>query len=143
MTVWITYETVMRGFISVLFIAILAATLPGYALAHVGSAGQREQNERVIREIGVGDKARVEVKLKDGSKVKGVIRSATSDRFVVEQEKTRVDREIAFADVETAKKPRSGLKPRTWAIIGGAAAAAVVVGITVLYPVLCDGGAGC
>lgn len=39
------------------------------------------------------------------------------------------------------KKPGGGLSTRTWVIIGAAAAAAVIVGVTVIKPVLCDGGA--
>lgn len=104
---------------------------------------KRERVEETIRGIGTGDRARVELKLANGARVKGVISSVGSDSFVVNVEKTSVAKTILFSDVESARKPRHGLKPRTWAIIGGAAAAVVILSITVFYPVLCDGGAGC
>jgi small nuclear ribonucleoprotein (snRNP)-like protein len=144
MTVLIIYETVMKRFLTaIMMIAAVVAAFPGSLIAQSGSTAQRDKYERIVRDIGVGDKATVEVKLKDGTKVKGLIRSFNPDSFVVEQEKTHVEQTVAFNDVESAKKPRNGLKPRTWAIIGGAAAAAIIIGVTVLYPVLCDGGAGC
>jgi hypothetical protein len=50
---------------------------------------------------------------------------------------------VAYADVKEVKKPGGGLSTRTWVIIGAAAVAAVIVGVTVIKPVVCDGGAGC
>lgn len=47
------------------------------------------------------------------------------------------------ADVTEVRKQKGGFSNLTWGIIAGAAVAAVIVGVTVIKPVLCDGGAGC
>ena len=102
-----------------------------------------DEARATVNAIGTGPKAKVEAKLKNKTKVKGTVQAITADSFTVIDEKTGSSQTVAFADIDSVKKPRTGLKPRTWIIIGAAAAAAVIVGTTVLYPVLCDGGAGC
>jgi len=102
-----------------------------------------DKARETVNAIGTGPKAKVEAKLKNKTKVKGAVQAITADSFTVIDEKTGSSQTVAFADIDSVKKPRTGLKPRTWIIIGAAAAAAVIVGTTVLYPVLCDGGAGC
>lgn len=96
-----------------------------------------------VRGIGVGAQARVEVKLRNDKKLKGHIASATNDAFTVVEPKTGVTQTIEFGDVASVKKPNKGLGRTTWIVIGAAAAAAIIVSVTVLHPVLCDGGAGC
>lgn len=103
-----------------------------------------EQARAKVRQMGVGSRARVEVKLRDKTKVKGYVSAADSaDSFTVTDPKTGASRAIAYSDVDKVGKPGGGLSTRGWVILGAAATAAVVVGVTVLYPVLCDGGAGC
>ena len=101
-----------------------------------------EQTRAKVQKIGVGEKARVEVKLRDKTKLKGYVSAAGEDSFTVTNAKTGVATDVAYDQVSQVKKP-GGISPLTWGIIGGAAAAAVIVGVTVLHPVLCDGGAGC
>ncbi|MEO7658576.1 MAG: hypothetical protein ABIV48_03085 [Pyrinomonadaceae bacterium] len=98
-----------------------------------------EKNRAVVRNVG----ARVEVKLKNGTKLKGHVEKAADDSFTLLDSKTGTRQSIAYADIDSAKNARSGLKPSTWIIIGAAAAAVVILSITVVKPVLCDGGAGC
>ena len=105
------------------------------------SAGERARSE--VRKLGVGPKARVEVRLLDGNVLKGSVSAAGEDTFTVTDSKTGATRTVAYADVARVKRPGGGLSTRTWVIIGAAAAAAVIVGVTVIRPVLCDGGAGC
>lgn len=96
-----------------------------------------------VAKIGVGRDARVEAKLNDGSKVKGYISAAENDSFTVVDRKTGSSQTISYADVVSVKKSSGGLSPLTWGIIGGASAAAIIIGLTVVKPVVCDGGAGC
>jgi hypothetical protein len=107
------------------------------------SRSQENEARAVVAKTGIGEKARVELELNNGTKIKGNIESVSADAFTVATKDSGNIQTIAFADVRKIKNPRSGLKPRTWIIIGAAAAAAIIVGKTVLYPVLCDGGAGC
>ncbi|MGH9883533.1 MAG: hypothetical protein ACRD6N_19080, partial [Pyrinomonadaceae bacterium] len=73
----------------------------------------------------------------------GYISAKENDSFTVTDSKTGASQMLEYTSVASIKKPSRGLSPMTWGIIGGAAAAAVVVGFTVVKPVLCDGGAGC
>ena len=120
-------------------ILLLTVAFLGTAVAQTSVDNARQ----TVNGIGTGPKAKVEAKLKNKTKVKGTIQTISPDSFTVIDEKTGSAQTVAFADIESVKKPRTGLKPRTWVIIGAAAAAAVIVATTVLYPVLCDGGAGC
>jgi hypothetical protein len=100
-----------------------------------------EKVKTKVRELGVNDKKRVEVKLKNNTKFKGNINAINSDSFTLSDAKTGTTQTFAYSEVKEVKK--SGISALTWGIIGGVAAAAVIVSVTVLYPVLCDGGAGC
>lgn len=102
-----------------------------------------EKARAAVQKIGTGEKARVEVKLRDNTKLKGYVSAADEDSFTVTDRKTGATTNVAYADALQVKKQGGGLSPVTWAIIGGSAAAAIIVTKVVLYPVLCDGGAGC
>ena len=95
-----------------------------------------------VQSIGTGPKARVEVKLRDKTRVKGYVSGSGQDSFTVINSQTGSTETVAYADVAEVKKS-GGLKTLTWIILAGAAAAAVIVGVTVIRPVVCDGGAGC
>lgn len=106
------------------------------------SNGRAEKARAEVRRLGVGPKSRVEVRLQDGTRLKGSISAAGEDAFTVTEQKTGATRTVAYSDVARVKKP-GGVSALTWVVIGVAAAAAVVVGVTVVGPAVCDGGAGC
>lgn len=93
-----------------------------------------------VAKLGVGSSARVEVKLRDGAKLKGYVSASDQDSFTVTDGKTGTTTSVPYADVSDVKKAGSGLSSRSWIIIGSAVAGAVVTWIAV-KPVLCDGGA--
>ena len=131
-----------RIFAMILSAAILfAASAP---LASAKSSQTPEQARATVRQIGTGEKARVQVRLRDKTKLKGYVSAAGSDdSFTVTDPKTGASTTVAYSDVDKVGKPSGGLSTRGWVILGAAATAAAIVGATVLYPVLCDGGAGC
>jgi hypothetical protein len=93
-----------------------------------------------VAKIGVGQTGKVEVKLRDQSKVKGYISDMQQDSFTVFERDTGAGRSVAYADVAEVKRPGGGLSAKSWALIGAAAAGAIVTWI-VVKPALCDGGA--
>jgi hypothetical protein len=93
-----------------------------------------------VAKLGVGEKARVEVKLRDNSKLKGYIGEANEDSFTVVNSKNGSEQRIAYADVQKVNKAGSGFSTRSWIILGAAVAGAVATWI-ILKPALCDGGA--
>lgn len=124
---------------------MLLTTAFGFQLTHAQTATGTQQVEKVraqVAKIGTGEKAKVHVKLQDNTRLKGYIRDSAQDSFTVVDSKTGV-RTLAYADVTEVRKQKSGFSNLTWGIIAGAAAAVIIVVITVIKPVLCDGGAGC
>jgi hypothetical protein len=89
---------------------------------------------------GVGEKARVEVKLRDNSKLKGYIGEATHDSFTVVDSQNGSNQRIAYSEVEKVKKAGGGLSTHSWIILGAAAAGAAATWM-IVKPVVCDGGA--
>ena len=101
-----------------------------------------EKARATVEKIGLGREARVEVKLRDQTKIKGYVSAAEQDFFtVVTDSKTGTSQTVRYAEVAKVKKPGHGFSATTWAIVGAVAAAAIIVGVTVVKPVVCDGGA--
>jgi hypothetical protein len=113
------------------------------AVAQTTNNAELVQIRTRVQSIGAGQNARVEVKLKNSSNVKGYVSGAGPDSFTIVDSKSGSPETVTYADVAQVKKSHSGLKVQTWIILGGVAVAAVIVGLTVIKPVLCDGGAGC
>ena len=125
---------------------LTASTLPTTHAQAGPDARLTEQARAQVENLGVGRDARAEIKLRDETKLKGYVSATGGDSFTLMDAKTGASRTVAYADVAQVKKRGGGgggISTRTWAIIGAAAVAAVIVGVTVIKPVLCDGGAGC
>jgi hypothetical protein len=85
------------------------------ALLHIGNtfdlarASQTDASPQKIKAFvgkrGTGPKARVALKLKDRSKMKGYISEIASDSFTVADSKTGQPRTLAYSDVMEIKKP--------------------------------------
>jgi hypothetical protein len=112
--------------------------------AQTATDAQSVDNTRAkVQRLGVGSKARIEGKLRDNTKFKGHISAATQDSFTVIDAQTGASQTIDYADVTSVKKRGGGFSTRGWVILGAAVAATVIVGLTVIKPIVCDGGAGC
>jgi hypothetical protein len=110
--------------------------------AKTGTAAQQaaEARAKVLR-MGVGAKSRVEVKLRDDSKLKGYVSEARDDSFTVTDSKTGASQTVSYTDVSQVKKSGGGLSTRSKLLIGAAAAAGAIVTWIIVKPALCDGGA--
>jgi hypothetical protein len=93
-----------------------------------------------VFKMGVGERARIEVKLRNNSKLKGYIGEATDGSFTVIDSKNGTNQRIAYGDVEKVKNAGGGFSTRSWIILGAAVAGAVATWI-IIKPALCDGGA--
>jgi len=80
-----------------------------------------------VARIGIGKKARVDVKLHDDTKVKGYISDASQDSFTVTDIKTGTPRTIAYVDVAQVKRHEGNVSAKTWGIVAGATAAGVII----------------
>jgi hypothetical protein len=64
---------------------------------------QIEKVKENIRKLGTGSEARVEVKLQDNRKLKGYIKEAGEDNFVVVNEKTGAATTVDYSQVKQVK----------------------------------------
>ncbi|HYO92679.1 MAG TPA: hypothetical protein VEQ40_13640 [Pyrinomonadaceae bacterium] len=110
--------------------------------AQTVKATEAEKARIKVQKIGVGPDARVEVKLRDNTKLKGYVSQAGGDNFTVTDSKTGTTQTVSYTDVMQVKKP-GGLSTKMLVAIGAVAVAAVIIAVTVIKPVACDGGAGC
>jgi hypothetical protein len=94
-----------------------------------------EQVKIKIAKLGVGDKAKATIKLKDGAKIKGYIAQAGDDDFVLRDRKTNAPTTIRYADVARAEANRGHSTARNIAIgvgIGVGAFVAIIL-ITIAH----------
>ncbi len=106
----------------------------------VDAARQAADARAKVQKMGTGSQARVEVKLRDDSKVKGYVTAADEETFSVTDSKTGASRTFNYAEVSKVSKS-GGSSMRKKILIGAAVAAGVVVGIVLSRELLCDGGA--
>ncbi|HEV2800562.1 MAG TPA: hypothetical protein VGW12_08700 [Pyrinomonadaceae bacterium] len=99
-----------------------------------------EKVRESIRKLGTGDAARVELKLWDGKKLKGYIRDAGQESFVLTDAKTGAFHTVAYAQVKQVKghnnltAAKVGLTLAKGAAIVGAVALAFTLLILVTVP---------
>jgi flagellar hook assembly protein FlgD len=87
-----------------------------------------------VAKRGTGKKARVKVKLQDGSKLKGYISQAGGDSFTLTDSKTKQATTLAYRDVTQVKK-QGGLSVVTMVGIGVGVTAAT---LGILYWSFCS-----
>lgn len=113
-------------FVSISLITILLVIT---TTAQSGSDNRAEKARQTVAKIGTGSTAKVDVKLRDSTKLKGYISSADADSFTLIDEKSGASRDILFTDVDRVKK-RGGLSSGALiGILAAAAGAAILIGI--------------
>jgi hypothetical protein len=133
---------VKRIFVLMLSSFILLTTI-GFQQVGAQSLKEQQATEKIrtkVQKMGVGVNARVDVKLRDNTQLRGYIADANQDSFTVVESKTGSSRSISYADASSVKKAGSGLSAKTLIILGAVAVGAVVTWV-VVKPALCDGGA--
>ena len=132
-----------RRTFAIMLSGLLLLTAFGYQGAGAQSLRDQRATEKAkskVLKMGVGVNARVEVKLRNNTQLKGYISDADQDSFTVVESKTGSSKTVSYADTSSVKKAGSGLSAKTWIILGAAAVGAAVTWVAI-KPVLCDGGA--
>jgi len=126
---------------------LVSAAILATSFAFQSARGQGDRNNEAaararvkVEKLGAGSNAGVELKLLDGTKLKGYVSAREQDSFTVTDRKTGATSVVRYAEVSEVKKSGGGLSTRSWIIIGSAIAGAVVTWI-VVKPAFCDGGA--
>ena len=87
-----------------LVIYSLMAIPPQLVMGQTNRSASREEKVKAqVAKRGTGSKARVTVKLNDGSKLKGYISQADDDSFSLTDSKSGQTRTLAYADVAEVK----------------------------------------
>lgn len=118
--------------------ALMTITLVFPAKAQTTFDTQIDSTRSKVEKLRAGN-SKVEVKLRDKTKIKGYITAVDQDSFTVSDSKTGTTQTVAYGEVSDVKKSGgSSMKP--WLIFGAVAAG---VGITwaIVKPAVCDGGA--
>jgi hypothetical protein len=128
---------------TVILSGVLLLTAFGFQSVGAQSAGDSQAVEKIrtkVQKIGVGGNARVEVKLRDNTQLKGFISDSGQDSFTVVDSKTGSTRTVSYADTSAVKKAGSGLSTKSWIVLGAAVVGAAITWV-IVKPALCDGGA--
>lgn len=120
---------------------INVVAISSYARSQDDQARKIEQVKENVRKLGVGEEARVEVKLQDGRKLKGYIREAGEDNFTVIDSKSGTATTVDYSQVKQLK----GSNRSTAAKVGinvakGIGVVAVVAGLALLLGVIIASG---
>ena len=75
-----------------------------------------EEIKAKIAKLGIGEKARAQIKLRNGEKIKGYVSNAGEKDFALTDGKSGQTTTIAYADVVEVKKP--GMSKRTKILLG-------------------------
>ena len=127
---------------AIMLSGILLVTAFGFQHVIAQTANDTQTSEKIrarVQKIGVGPRARIEVKLRDNTQLKGYISAAEQDSFTVTDNRTGSIRTVSYADASSVKKAGGG-SSKSWIILGAAVIGAGVTWI-IVKPALCDGGA--
>jgi hypothetical protein len=122
------------------FVLVLIGSLFLMVPGHVLARSQKddvlavEKTKAKVTKLGVGEKARAQIKLRNGQKIKGYVSSAGQDDFAFTDRKAGQTTTIAYADVVEVKKP--GMSKRTKIAIGigiGVVATAAILAWAVMH----------
>jgi hypothetical protein len=109
------------------------AGTPVFAASQAGNDAQTlEQVKTQVNRAGIGEKARVTVKMKDGTKQKGYVAERGEGDFVLRDRKTDAPTTIAYKDVAKVDISRGHSTARSTAIGIGIGVSAVILVLGIL-----------
>ena len=120
-----------------LIIALLNFALPASATAQ---ATRDSEIRAKVQTLAASKDAQVQVKFRDGTKLKGYIDSAGPISFTLKEQKDGTPQSVAYSEVESVSKTNGGVSTKTLLILGGVAAGVVTTWL-IVKPAVCDGGA--
>jgi hypothetical protein len=97
----------LKKFLSISIVVLLlnmVGVIPAYAKGQDEAQARTQKIKEGIVKLGTGERARVELRLLDGRKLKGYVREAGEDSFVVVDPKTGVGTTITYLEVKEIKR---------------------------------------
>jgi hypothetical protein len=117
----------------ILSVALIGLLLNFVCYASAAASSNRKEiefAERVkaaVAKLGTGLEARVEVRLRDKTKLKGYIREASEDSFIVVDDKTGTAVQVPYAQVKQVKGNNRLTGETIGRVVGMAIVAAIVI----------------
>jgi hypothetical protein len=138
-----------RKYLACALVALLLQTFAGMPVAAaatlVAVKTQAERDVQTLEEVkvkvarlGIGEKARVTVKLKDGTKMKGYISQVKDDEFIVRDRKTDEPSVVRYRDVARVESNRGHSTARNIAIGTAVGVGSVLTVLAILIASLDD-----
>jgi len=119
-------------------ITVVSLGLPLTAKAQSNSEADKIRSK--VHTLSASKSSQVQVKFRDGTKLKGYIDAVEPLNFTLRDPKGGTTQSIAYSEVESVSKAGDGVSTKTWLIIGGIAAGSVATWL-IVKPAVCDGGA--
>lgn len=132
----------LKKCLSLLLTGLLIVTTSARpVLAHTQASKQTpsvaDVKIKIIR-LGIGERARATVRLKDGTKVKGYIAQAGENDFTIRDRKTDVPTIVSYGDVVKIERNKGHSTARAIAIGAGVAAGAFLALLGITFAVIDD-----
>jgi hypothetical protein len=124
-----------KSVLLILTILVVNLSLSGVALAETKAEKEAKFAEKVkvnFNKLGTGIDSKVQVKLKDGTKLKGYISQINEKSFVVTDEKTGTETEVPYPQTKQVKG--NNLSTGVKIAIGIGIVLAVIILVGVLAP---------
>lgn len=125
-----------------LMLAYLLVFTAAPVLASSRPPNKQDQSPEEVRmkiaRIGIGEKARATVRLKNGTKIKGYIDQTRSDDFVLKDRNTGAPMNILYSDVSKVESNRGHSTAKKIAIGVAIGAGAVLASILIAFSQLND-----
>jgi hypothetical protein len=130
-----------RTLLSLVLVCLLVLGLnsaPAVAAQASGEAQTVEKIKLKVAKLGVGEKARVTVRKKDGAKIKGFITQAGADDFTVRDRNSGAPTTILYTDVAKVEDNRGHSSLRNVLIGVGIGAGALLAVLAIVFSSLED-----
>jgi cell division septal protein FtsQ len=134
-----------RKYVVVALVALLLQSFAGLNATAAATKTQAEQDAQLLEEVkvkvarlGVGERARVTVRFKDGTKLKGYISQAKDSEFVVRDRKTDTPSVVLYRDVARVDSNRGHSTARNVALGTAIGVGSVLTVLAILISTLDD-----
>lgn len=130
-----------RRFFAVMLAGVML--LSAFGIQRAGAQTNDQATEKIktkVQKMGTGTNAKVEVKLRDNSQMKGYITESNQDSFTMFDKYSGSNKTISYVDATSVKKGGGGISMKSIIILGAVAAGVAITWVAV-KPMLCDGGA--
>ena len=119
----------------IITVLLINLTLSTTAFAETREEKEAKFAEKVkvnITKLGTGKDAKVQVKLKDGTKLKGFISKINDDSFTVSNETTGTETEIPYPKAKQVKGNNLSTGDKIWIAVG-VTAVVLIVALSIIF----------